>query len=88
MFLEAKASYEQKLEEQGHEVTAEALSVFYKDFLDKSYERQMEYNRTWWRLNLSMLYPGCKAAIRRLLRKNEPLPTVSRVSYWDKSFES
>lgn len=75
--------------EKGEEVTAEALSVFYKDFLNKAYGRQMEYNRTWWKMNIAQLYPGFKAAIRSLKSKNDT--TVSQVKgngFWEKSFES
>jgi hypothetical protein len=66
-------------------VTAEALSVFYKDFLDKAYDRQMEYNKQWWKENIGMLYPGAKAAFRQLMqkKKQEALP----LSFWDKNFE-
>ncbi|KAI9365315.1 hypothetical protein BD770DRAFT_378271 [Pilaira anomala] len=89
LFVKAKADYEAQLIEKGEEVTAEALSVFYKDFLNKAYGRQMEYNRTWWKMNIAQLYPGFKAAIRSLKSKNDT--TVSQVKgngFWEKSFES
>lgn len=70
---------------RGEKVTAEALSVFYKDFLDKAYDRQMEYNKQWWKENIGMLYPGAKAAFRQLMqkKKQEAVP----LSFWDKNFE-
>lgn len=74
----------------GEEVTAEAMSVFYKDFLNKAYDRQMEYNRTWWKMNIAQLYPGFKAAIRSFKGKNNtPDPQLNKgQGFWEKSFES
>ncbi|KAI9483868.1 MAG: hypothetical protein EXX96DRAFT_594437 [Benjaminiella poitrasii] len=100
MFTQAKQAYEDQLKERGEEVTAEAMSVFYKDFLNKAYDRQMEYNRTWWKLNFIQLYPGFKAAIRSLKKSySSPSFTISSLAtipaqqknefnFWEKSFES
>ncbi|KAI7904267.1 uncharacterized protein BX663DRAFT_530374 [Cokeromyces recurvatus] len=87
MFTEAKEEYENQLKERGEEVTAEAMSIFYKDFLNKAYDRHMEYNRTWWKLNIIQLYPGFKAAIR-LLKKSSPQQQKNEHNFWEKSFES
>ncbi|KAF9585691.1 hypothetical protein BGW38_001208 [Lunasporangiospora selenospora] len=67
LFNKAKADYEQKISAQngGQPVTTEELSLFYKDFLDKAYERQMSYNRQWWIENMGLLLPAAKAAFRR-----------------------
>ncbi|KAI8092105.1 hypothetical protein BDF21DRAFT_480531 [Thamnidium elegans] len=86
-----RAEYEAQLKEKGEEVTAEAMSVFYKDFLNKAYDRQMEYNRTWWKMNVAQLYPGFKAAIRSLKSKNDNTLSSAQVKgngFWEKSFES
>ncbi|KAI9499596.1 hypothetical protein BDB00DRAFT_753280 [Zychaea mexicana] len=90
MFVDAKAEYENNLKQNGEHVTPEALSIFYKDFLDKAYERQMEYNREWWKLNVGLLYPGMKAAIRWLTQSNKQVAAASqkKTSFWEKSFES
>ncbi|GAA5801186.1 hypothetical protein HPULCUR_006629 [Helicostylum pulchrum] len=91
LFVNAKAEYEAQLKEKGEEVTAEAMSVFYKDFLNKAYDRQMEYNRTWWKMNVAQLYPGFKAAIRSLKSKNHNRLSSAQVKgngFWEKSFES
>lgn len=72
-------------------MTAEAMSLFYKDFLDKAYDRQMEYNRTWWKMNVAQLYPGFKAAIRSLKRGSNTATPANQVKgngFWEKSFES
>lgn len=71
-------------------MTAEALSVFYKDFLNKAYDRQMQYNRTWWKMNVAQLYPGFKAAIRSLKTKNDTALSAQGKGngFWEKSFES
>ncbi|CEI89680.1 hypothetical protein RMCBS344292_04029 [Rhizopus microsporus] len=87
MFAEAKAEYEEQLRKSGQEVTAEAMSVFYKDFLNKAYDRQMEYNRNWWRMNIAQLYPGLKAAIRSM-RKTRQTEIDRGTGFWEKSFES
>jgi hypothetical protein len=79
------------VKQKGEEVTAEAMSVFYKDFLNKAYDRQMEYNRTWWKMNVAQLYPGFKAAIRALKSKNHNMPATQvnkGNGFWEKSFES
>ncbi|KAF7727352.1 hypothetical protein EC973_007661 [Apophysomyces ossiformis] len=86
LFTQAKAEYERELQLRGEEVTAEAMSVFYKDFLDKAYGRQMEYNRQWWKMNIAMLKPGCKAAFRSLRSKKEEV--TQGTGFWEKSFES
>ncbi|KAI9282887.1 hypothetical protein BC943DRAFT_354027 [Umbelopsis sp. AD052] len=85
LFVNAKAEYEESIRARGEKVTAEALSVFYKDFLDKAYDRQMAYNKQWWKENIGLLYPGAKAAFRQLMqkKKQEALP----LSFWDKNFE-
>jgi hypothetical protein len=83
--------YDIIVKERGEEVTAEAMSVFYKDFLNKAYDRQMEYNRTWWKMNIAQLYPGFKAAIRSLKSKNDNTLSSAQVKgngFWEKSFES
>ncbi|GJJ72184.1 apoptogenic protein 1 [Entomortierella parvispora] len=70
MFNKAKAEYEAKIRAQNGNVavTTEELSVFYKDFLDKAYERQMNYNRQWWVENIGLLLPAAKAAVRKWTR--------------------
>ncbi|KAL1933759.1 hypothetical protein VTP01DRAFT_7849 [Rhizomucor pusillus] len=90
MFLQAKAEYEEQLKQRGKQVTPEALSIFYKDFLDAAYERHMEYNRQWWKLNIGMLYPGFKATMRSLFqsRTTQAVQQQRETSFWEKSFES
>ncbi|CAM0135815.1 hypothetical protein VKS41_001749 [Umbelopsis sp. WA50703] len=85
LFVNAQADFEDEVRARGEKVTAEALSVFYKDFLDKAYERQMAYNKQWWKENIGMLYPGAKAAIRQLTRKRKH--EAAPLSFWDKNFE-
>ncbi|KAF9936088.1 hypothetical protein BGZ65_002756, partial [Modicella reniformis] len=67
MFNKAKEEYEEKIcAQNGNQpVTTEELSIFYKDFLDKAYERQMNYNRQWWIENIGLLLPAAKAVIRK-----------------------
>ncbi|KAL0075167.1 hypothetical protein J3Q64DRAFT_1824565 [Phycomyces blakesleeanus] len=88
MFVHAKAEYESQLNARGKEVTPEELSIFYKDFLNKAYQRQMEYNRQWWKINIGLIYPGFKAAIRSL-SKTSSQKSVERkgTGFWEKSFD-
>ncbi|KAK3844735.1 MAG: hypothetical protein J3R72DRAFT_397804 [Linnemannia gamsii] len=67
MFNKAKAEYEEKVRAQNGDqpVTTDELSLFYKDFLDKAYERQLNYNRQWWIENINLLFPAAKAAVRK-----------------------
>ncbi|KAF9159484.1 hypothetical protein DFQ26_006484 [Actinomortierella ambigua] len=67
LFIQAKADYEAMVVEKngGSPVTSEQLSVFYKDFLDKAYDRQMAYNRQWWIENMGLLWPSAKAVFRK-----------------------
>ncbi|KAF9971450.1 Apoptogenic protein 1, mitochondrial, partial [Actinomortierella ambigua] len=67
MFNQAKADYEAMVLEKngGSPVTTEQMSVFYKDFLDKAYGRQMAYNRQWWIENMGLLWPSAKAVFRK-----------------------
>jgi hypothetical protein len=45
------------------------LNEFYKKFLDENYESHYEYNKTWIKYNLSLIWPGTKVFIYRLLFK-------------------
>jgi hypothetical protein len=47
----------------------------------------MEYNRNWWKMNLSQLYPGFKAAIRSM-KKQKNIELDKGTGFWEKSFES
>ncbi|CAO3695395.1 unnamed protein product [Rhizopus stolonifer] len=87
LFVKAKSDYEEQLKNSGKEVTAEAMSVFYKDFLNKAYDRQMEYNKAWWKMNIAQLYPGLKAAIRSM-KKSKNTELDKGTGFWEKSFES
>ncbi|KAG0097209.1 hypothetical protein BGZ93_003204 [Podila epicladia] len=71
MFNKAKAEYESKISAQngGVAATTEELSIFYKDFLDKAYERQMNYNRQWWIENIGLLWPSAKSVVRKWTSK-------------------
>ncbi|KAF9152154.1 hypothetical protein BG015_005707 [Linnemannia schmuckeri] len=67
MFNKAKAEFEEKVRAMNgnQPVTTDELSVFYKDFLDKAYERQLNYNKQWWIENIGLLLPAAKAAVRK-----------------------
>eukprot|EP00053_Salpingoeca_punica_P010955 m.97944 g.97944 ORF g.97944 m.97944 type:complete len:225 (-) comp15546_c0_seq11:3413-4087(-) len=50
-------------------LTAEVLSTFYKDHLDRNLPIHRAYNREWWRKNLSMMIPWMNAYGQQLLRR-------------------
>ncbi|KAJ1920187.1 Apoptogenic protein 1, mitochondrial [Tieghemiomyces parasiticus] len=41
------------------------LAPFYRDYLNASYQRHLDYNRTWWRMNLRILTLGARAFLDR-----------------------
>lgn len=72
-FINEKYSFEQKikLETGKPTVTAEELSVFYKDFLNKNYNNHLQYNRQWWRENFGLLLPSLKLVFEKFLTKDQ-----------------
>lgn len=58
---------------EDHQVTQESLtpeemSEFYKKFLDENYKQHLQYNKDWYRKNVSLLWPAAKVAVARFLK--------------------
>ncbi|KAK9765822.1 hypothetical protein K7432_005539 [Basidiobolus ranarum] len=77
-FLKEKEEYVSKIKQEKGSVSAEDLSIFYKSFLNDSYSRHLNYNKTWIKENFKMLLPGLKALLRG--KANQVMP------YFKKSY--
>ncbi|PVU92818.1 hypothetical protein BB559_003582 [Furculomyces boomerangus] len=62
-FSEGLSKIEEKAASEGRVVSEQELSDYYKEYLDGSYKKYAEYNKGWWKRNLSMLVPGWISAI-------------------------
>ncbi|CAG8470792.1 4106_t:CDS:10 [Ambispora leptoticha] len=88
LFIDEKQEYEDQIKlKTGRKPTPAEMSIFYKDFLDKAYDRQMAYNKQWWKENIGMLVPGGKAAIRNF-RIWMPKRLRTRISFFEKNASS
>jgi len=45
------------------------MSEFYKQFLDERWDLHYNYNKEWYKKNLSMLWPAFRVSIYRLLKR-------------------
>ncbi|KAH9507207.1 Cytochrome c oxidase assembly factor 8 [Bulinus truncatus] len=72
-FFKAKEDYvlkNQKTDSDGKtSISSDELSVFYKKFLDENRKSHLNYNREWYKHNISLLWPALKVAFIRLRRK-------------------
>ncbi|CAL1527130.1 unnamed protein product [Lymnaea stagnalis] len=50
-------------------LSPEELSVFYRSFLNENRVAHLNYNKEWYKKNISMLWPALKVAVIRLRRK-------------------
>ncbi|ESO87739.1 hypothetical protein LOTGIDRAFT_127290, partial [Lottia gigantea] len=65
-FVEARL----KLKRDGENtLSAEEMSEFYREFLNKNYKSHVQYNLEWYKRNISLLGPAFKVSIHRLLQK-------------------
>ncbi|XP_052273886.1 COA8 family protein Y39B6A.34, mitochondrial-like isoform X2 [Dreissena polymorpha] len=77
-FFTLKEKYiQEKLAEKGeaaddiNKVTPEELSVFYKKFLDDNYPTHIQYNKDWYKKNISLLWPALKVNFYRLFARRK-----------------
>ncbi|XP_059159881.1 COA8 family protein CBG23705, mitochondrial-like [Physella acuta] len=72
-FFKEKEEYVQSLKElsadSNKNVTQEELSPFYKAFLDKNRITHLNYNKEWYRKNITLLWPALKVSLIRIARK-------------------
>ncbi|XP_076670703.1 COA8 family protein CG14806, mitochondrial-like isoform X2 [Andrena cerasifolii] len=56
-FIEERKRFQDDLKLQGKElITADDMSVFYKQFLDKNWKTHLNYNVAWYRRNIQLLF--------------------------------
>ncbi|XP_036139263.1 cytochrome c oxidase assembly factor 8 isoform X2 [Monomorium pharaonis] len=65
-FIEERKQFQQMLKAQGKTLTADDMSIFYKQFLDKNWESHFNYNIAWYKRNLKILLFGIAAKISKL----------------------
>lgn len=55
---------------KGQQLTAEEMSDFYKDFLDKNWKNHVNYNFSWYKKNFRILVLSLGVQIQNLFNKN------------------
>lgn len=67
--LDEKMSLQQKQTETDSTEQNDSIEMneFYKEFLNENYHKHYLYNRRWFRMNLSMLWPATRVFFYRLL---------------------
>ncbi|XP_076291034.1 cytochrome c oxidase assembly factor 8 isoform X2 [Lasioglossum baleicum] len=55
-FIEERKRFQEKLKSQGKtSITADDMSVFYKQFLDRNWRTHLNYNIAWYKRNIELL---------------------------------
>ena len=66
-FIEERKRFQELSRAQGKkELTADDMSVFYKQFLDKNWQSHFNYNIAWYKRNIKILFYGIAAKISKL----------------------
>lgn len=52
-------------------LSPEEMSEFYKKFLDENYQQHVQYNKTWYKKNISLLWPAAKVVLAKLFKKRQ-----------------
>ncbi|XP_076749013.1 cytochrome c oxidase assembly factor 8 [Xylocopa sonorina] len=56
-FIEERKQFQENLKSKGKtSITADDMSVFYKDFLDKNWHNHFNYNISWYKKNIRLLF--------------------------------
>jgi len=50
-------------------LSAEEMSIFYRNFLNENRQSHLEYNREWYKKNLGLVWPAFKVSFIRLRRR-------------------
>ncbi|XP_077395749.1 cytochrome c oxidase assembly factor 8 [Festucalex cinctus] len=67
--LKAKGLTERDQQGRRHTLASEEMSIFYKDFLDKNRRRHVDYNKEWYRRNLSITFLMARVALLNLWKR-------------------
>ncbi|CAH2238640.1 jg5386 [Pararge aegeria aegeria] len=70
-FKEREAYLRNNLPEGKTNLTADEMSVFYKAFLDKNWRAHLNYNREWYKKNMTLLMLALQVKFRKLFRIKE-----------------
>ncbi|KAF7994551.1 hypothetical protein HCN44_004023 [Aphidius gifuensis] len=66
-FTTERKEFQKKLMVNGKDsVTADEMSVFYKNFLDKNWKNHIDYNISWYKQNLKILILEIKVRLSKL----------------------
>lgn len=56
-FIQERKEFQEALKAQGKtSITADDMSVFYKNFLDKNWQSHFKYNLDWYKRNVKLLF--------------------------------
>ncbi|XP_017880377.1 APOPT family protein CG14806, mitochondrial [Ceratina calcarata] len=56
-FIKERKQFQENLKKEGKtSITADDMSVFYKEFLDKNWHTHFNYNIAWYRRNIKLLF--------------------------------
>jgi len=67
MRFQERKQFQQMLKAQGKiTLTADDMSVFYKQFLDKNWQSHFNYNIAWYKRNIKILFFGIASKISKL----------------------
>lgn len=66
-FVKERTQFQENLKRQGKtSITADDMSVFYKEFLDKNWHTHFNYNVDWYRRNIKLLFLELGVRISKL----------------------
>ncbi|KAL6264623.1 hypothetical protein P5V15_004724 [Pogonomyrmex californicus] len=66
-FVEERSRFQEMLKAQGKtSLSADEMSIFYKQFLDKNWQSHFNYNIAWYKRNIKILFFGLAAKMSRL----------------------
>ncbi|XP_033736198.1 cytochrome c oxidase assembly factor 8-like [Pecten maximus] len=68
-FLKRRLEEKHKAGIDSETLSAEEMSVFYKEFLDNNYNMHRKYNREWYWKNFTLLWPALKLNMDKFMKR-------------------
>ncbi|XP_011303338.1 apoptogenic protein 1, mitochondrial [Fopius arisanus] len=66
-FISERKEFQNKLKAEGKEsVTADEMSVFYKQFLDNNWKNHVNYNYSWYKRNVKILFLEIRVRLSKM----------------------
>ncbi|XP_015119843.1 apoptogenic protein 1, mitochondrial [Diachasma alloeum] len=66
-FIAERKEFQSKLKAEGKEsVTADEMSVFYKKFLDSNWKNHVNYNYSWYKQNIKILFLEVRVRLSKM----------------------